>query len=101
MNISRRNFLGFVVAATAAPAIVRAGILMPVKALRPWPWRELYGGVGGIDRAPNFWWRNRRLEFDESTTDFQQIDLPWSVTYEEMGRIARAAGDFYLSGVGK
>lgn len=31
MNISRRNFLGFLVAATAAPIIVRAGILMPIK----------------------------------------------------------------------
>lgn len=29
--ISRRNFLGFLVAATAAPAIVRVASIMPVK----------------------------------------------------------------------
>jgi hypothetical protein len=50
MSVSRRLFLGHLFAACAAPAIVRAGSLMPIRALdpilvsqNPW-WTNPYGG---------------------------------------------------------
>jgi hypothetical protein len=60
MSVSRRLFLGHLFSAFAAPAIVRAGSLMPVKALDPIlfaqnPWGtlldpSLYGELVAVTR---------------------------------------------------
>ena len=50
MDRTRRNFLGIMLAACAAPAIVRASSLMPIVARRktPFPYPGEWGTIEGI-----------------------------------------------------
>jgi hypothetical protein len=57
MSVSRRLFLGHLFAACAAPAIVRAGSLMPVKALDP------------ILFSRNPWWTSHLVLGDECSDE--------------------------------
>lgn len=69
MNLSRRGFLGGIIATATAPAIIRtAGLIMPIKPVPVfagvskdlWGWREVHAGVSltGINRDPLPFWRN-------------------------------------------
>ena len=48
--MNRRSFIGSILALGAAPAIVRASSLMPVRAMKPWElegWEVAYDTVDG------------------------------------------------------
>jgi hypothetical protein len=76
--MNRRSFLGAMLAACAAPAIVSASSIMRIKPiLLPgedfyFKWTDYSGAYGGIDRSVNKWW-NGELDQVTQTTRSQFI----------------------------
>ena len=57
--MNRRGFLSACLAACAAPAIVRANVLMPVRTLHTRPMRAIWhGGAGNRDWGDSLNWAN-------------------------------------------
>lgn len=69
MTISRRGFLGGIIAAAAAPAIVKAEILMPVKPIfyggHEIIWSNL--GVEGVIQQTDWMWEQEPVQVYSAT----------------------------------
>lgn len=77
--LSRRLFLGGLLAGTAAPAIVRASSLMPIWVPKPPPWGQTIVGMQLVMDAQRQWSEQLARKFHDSTVFGQNVDrdYPW------------------------